>query len=66
MKTQDFHDSTELSELEEIAHLAGTSVGNLKQVLVYRGAVSRLLAKRIADQTNGKLTPMDILYPESE
>lgn len=47
-----------------VAESSGTTFLNFKQIALANGAVSSKLAEKLAKNSGGKMTEMEILYPE--
>ena len=43
---------------------AGTSVMNFKQIAISKGSCGKGLAERLANNSRGAMTELEILYPE--
>ncbi len=64
MTPNEFYYSKTKDEVEAVAIAAGTSFGNFKQIAIASGNVSKLLAERLAQASNGEMTELEILYPK--
>ena len=64
MTPRQYYKSNTREASEALALAAGTTFGNFQQIALANGAVSRKLARRLADESNGQLTEMEILYQE--
>lgn len=52
------------SRIETVVDKAGTNFRNFQQIAICNGSVSRRLAAKLADASNGEMTEMEILFPE--
>jgi hypothetical protein len=60
----EFYYAKSKQEIEGLAKKAGTSFGNFKQIAIANGNVSKALAEKLANASNGVMTELEILYPE--
>ena len=56
---------TDKPKLELVTKRAGTTLQNFQQIAIANGAVSSKLARALAEASEGEMTEMDILYPDS-
>lgn len=64
MTPNEFYYSQSKDDVTAVAKAAGTSFGNFKQIAIANGNVSKLLAARLAEASGGRMTELEILYPE--
>lgn len=64
MTPYEFYYSNTKAVIELVAKSAGTSFGNFKQIAIANGNVSKGLAEKLAIASQGKMTELEILYPE--
>lgn len=50
--------------IQRLAERSGTSFGNFKQIAIANGSVGKDLAARLAENSDGEMTELEILYPE--
>ena len=50
----------------DMCEKAKTSVSNFRQIALYDGAVSKDLAERLAEASDGEMTASEIMFPESK
>ena len=64
MNATDFYNQNKRNPklLESLCKKAGTTLDNFKQIALYDGAVSKKLAERLAQASNGKMTAPEIMF----
>ena len=63
MDARTFFQNNPKTRVEAVAKKAGTTYGNFQQIAMYNGAVSRKLAKALAEASDNEMTIMEILFP---
>jgi hypothetical protein len=51
-------------KLARVVEASGTNMANFKQIALHNGAVSRKLAKKLADASKGEMSILEILFPD--
>lgn len=64
MTPKQFYNSESRDVLKDVCKKAKTTVSNFQQIAVAGGSVSAKLAARLAEASGGKMTELEILYPE--
>ena len=64
MTPRQFYKNTPKDQVQAVAEGASTSFANFKQIALSGGSVSKDLAARLCESSGGKMTELEILYPE--
>lgn len=64
MTPKQFYYSKQKKEVELVAKAAGTTFSNFKQIAIAGGSVGKVLAEKLSEHSGGKMTELEILYPE--
>ena len=64
MTPNQYYRSTPKNEVEKTCIDAKTTPANFKQIALAGGSCVKGLAERLASASGGKMTEMEILYPE--
>jgi len=64
MTPNQFYKSQNRDVIERVAKAAGTTFSNFQQIAIANGSVGKDLAARLAGNSEGAMTELEILYPE--
>ena len=64
MTPSEFYKENPEEIVAKVATEAKTTLSNFKHIALFNGSVGKALAARLADASNGKMTELEILYPE--
>ncbi len=64
MTPKEFYKSSSVAEIDALCCEAKTSRANFRLIAMAGGAVSSRLAERLALASRGKMTELEILYPQ--
>lgn len=61
-----FYQTYDRAKCTAVAEAAGTTFANFQQIACYRGGCSPKLAERLEIASEGGMTRMEILFPDSQ
>lgn len=64
MTPKNFYQSNSKETIEQVCRDAETTLSNFKQIALAGGSCSSRLAERLAVASSGRMTELEILYPE--